>query len=281
MSAVSPSQSSTDSPLLAVKDLTVTYAGPSGRVPALRGLSFDLPRGRTLALVGESGSGKSTAALALGRLLPPPPLCEVSGEVGFDGRNLLALSERGWRAYRGRRLAWVFQEPAASLNPAFSIGEQIEEMLRVHRPDWADPRARALACLEAVGLDQPARRRRDRPDQFSGGQLQRILLAMALAPEPDLLIADEPTTALDVTLQARIFELLRDCRHRLHLTVILITHHLALVRGFADDLIVLRHGEAVERGPVDNVLAAPQHPYTRELLAAVPRLRHAPAAVDA
>jgi len=260
-----------------VKDLTVTYHGTSGRVDALRGLTFDLPRGRTLALVGESGSGKSTAALALGRLLPPAPVCEVSGQIIFDGQNLLDLPERGWRQFRGRRLAWVFQEPAASLNPAFSIGEQLEEMLRVHRPEWPDPRSRALACLEAVGLDQPALRRRDRPGQFSGGQVQRILLAMALAPEPDLLIADEPTTALDVTLQARIFELLRDCRQRLHLTVILITHHLALVRGFADDLIVLRHGEAVERGPVDAVLAAPQHPYTRELLAAVPRLRHAPA----
>lgn len=255
--------------MLEVKGLTVTVPGPDGGLPAVRGVDFALGAGGTLALVGESGSGKTLTALALLGLLPPG--ARASGSVRWRGRELLGLPERERRALRGRRLALVFQEPGTALNPVLRVGEQVAEALRHHHGlGRREAAVRAVALLREVRLPDPAARAREYPHQLSGGMRQRVVLAAALACEPALLIADEPTTALDVTVQAQILDLLADLVRARGMALLLVTHDLALVPALARRIVVLCGGLAVESGETADVLRAPAHPYTRALVAALP-----------
>ncbi len=252
-------------PLLSVRGLRIAFGGR----PVVHGIDFDVGAGEMVALVGESGSGKTVSALSLLRLLPD---AQVSGEARFAGQSLLSLPERALRGLRGDAVAYVFQEPMTALNPLYPVGEQIAEVLRVKR--GLPPReawARAEAWLQQVGIDEPARRARQYPHQLSGGQRQRAMIAMALAGEPRLLIADEPTTALDASLRLQILALLDELRQRLGLAVLVITHDLHLVRRFADRVVVMERGHVVEAGPVARVFSAPAHPYTIRLLASRPQ----------
>ncbi|MQT13956.1 ABC transporter ATP-binding protein [Segnochrobactrum spirostomi] len=259
-------------PLLSVRDLSVHFRSEDGERTAVRHVSFDLARGETLALVGESGSGKSVTALSILKLLPYPPAFHPNGSVLFKGQDLLAASEAELRKVRGNDITMVFQEPMTSLNPVHTIAAQVGEVLRVHRGlGERAARARTLELLAAVGIQNPEKRLDAYPHQLSGGQRQRVMIALALANEPDLLIADEPTTALDVTVQAQILALLKDLQARLGLAILFITHDLGIVRRLADRVCVMTNGEIVESGTVADVFAAPQHPYTRHLLAAEPK----------
>ncbi|MCQ4159052.1 ABC transporter ATP-binding protein [Roseomonas sp. GC11] len=257
-------------PLLQVSGLCTTFTTHAGPLPVLRDVSFTLARGETLALVGESGSGKSVTAASLLRLVEAAGGRITGGRALFDGVDLLALPPAALRAIRGGRIGMVFQEPLSALNPVQRIGAQIAEAIRLHRPlsrraAWA----RAVELLALVQIPAPELRARDYPHQLSGGQRQRAMIAMALACEPELLIADEPTTALDVTTQAQIMALLEDLRRRLGMALLLITHDLGVVAGVADRVVVLYAGRVVEQGPVERIFAAPLHPYTRGLLDAV------------
>ncbi len=256
-------------PLLDVRDLTVAF----GRSPAVEGISFHINAGETLGLVGESGSGKSAASLALLRLLPPT--AEVSGTIIFRGESLLSLSEESIRRHRGQSIAMIFQEPMSALNPSMRIGAQIAEALQAHQPELSSSsvKKRVLASMQEVGLPDPEDRFRDYPHQFSGGQRQRILIAMALINRPQLLIADEPTTALDVTVQAQILNLLKDLRKTHNLSMLFISHDLAVVSQVADRVAVMQHGKIVEAAATATLFRSPQHPYTRSLLAAAPTMR--------
>ncbi len=259
--------------LLDVRDLQIAFQ--SRREPpsqAVKGISFSVAKGRALAIVGESGSGKSVTSLALTRLLPPAPQCHVTGLALLDGVNVLTMSDRQIRQVRGKRIAYVFQEPSTSLNPFYSVGSQIVEALRFHRPEVSDRRAEAVALLDKVGIREPARRFDDFPHQMSGGMKQRVVIAMALACQPDLLVADEPTTALDVTIEAQIMKLLADLRDRDGMAILLITHNFGIVDGFADDVAVMYQGRIVEAGPAADVLSQPKHPYTQALISCIPRL---------
>jgi ABC-type dipeptide/oligopeptide/nickel transport system ATPase component len=262
--------------LLTVRDLRVRFRSEGRESEVVRGISYEIAAGEILALVGESGSGKSVSSLALTRLLPPAPACSVTGEIYFDGRDVLKLSDRELRALRGREIACVFQEPGTSLNPAFTIGWQIAEAVRQHFPEERDVRRRVVSALEEVGIRDAAARYGAFPHELSGGMQQRVMLAMALACSPRLLIADEPTTALDVRVQRQILELLADARRRRGMAVLLITHNFGVVASLADNVAVMRHGEIVECGTVHEVLYSPQHPYTQALIAAIPRMRGAP-----
>lgn len=254
-------------PLLSVERLTAGFDTSSGFVPAAEDVSFHLAAGETLCVVGESGSGKSVTALSIIRLLPPPGRL-ASGTIRFDGRDVMALSERDMDRVRGAQIGFVFQEPMTALNPVFTIGQQIEETLRVHgRADRRTSRQRAIELLESVSIPDPARRAGEYPHQLSGGLRQRALIAIALACSPKLLIADEPTTALDVTVQAEILELLRDQQKRLGLAVLLITHDFGIVAEMADRVAVMQGGRIVEQAPARTLFADPRHPYTRTLLA--------------
>jgi oligopeptide/dipeptide ABC transporter ATP-binding protein len=255
------------SPLLDVRGLSVRFALPGATVRAVDDVSFVVGRGETLALVGESGCGKSVTALAVLRLVQPPGRI-VAGQILFEGRNLLALGEREMRSVRGARISLVLQEPATALNPVFTIGDQIIEAVRVHRRvSRAAARERAVDLLAAVRMPGAARRMDDYPHQMSGGMRQRALIAMALACEPELLIADEPTTALDVTIQAETLDLLAELKARYRLALLLITHDLGIVAGMADRVAVMYAGRLVEQGDVGRVFRAAAHPYTRALLA--------------
>jgi len=260
-------------PLLAVRDLRVAFAGDDGPLTAVDGLSYDLARGETLGLVGESGSGKSVTNLALLGLLPKPPACRVTGRAELDGLDLLAAPPAALRQVRGRRVAMIFQDPMTSLNPLYRVSTQLVEMLRLHRRDLSrrDAEARAIAMLERVGLPDAAARFRHYPHQFSGGMRQRVMIAMMLLNDPELLIADEPTTALDVTVQAQILELLRDLQRERGMAITLITHDLGVVAGLADRVLVLYGGRAMEEAPAAALFAAPAHPYTVGLLRSIPR----------
>ena len=255
-------------PLLDVKGLSVAFGGRE----AVRGISFGINAGETLGLVGESGSGKSAASLAVLRLLPPT--AGVSGSVLFDGEELLVLPEEAMRRRRGREIAMIFQEPMTALNPVMPVGAQIAEAVRAHHPAMsrAEVRAKVLSAMEDVGLPEVERRAKDYPHQFSGGQRQRILIAMAIVNRPRLLIADEPTTALDVTVQAQILKLLNDLRREHGLAMLFISHDLAVVAQVADRVAVMRRGEIVETGGVRDIFRAPQHEYTRKLLASAPTM---------
>ncbi len=258
--------------LLEIRDLAITFPGAAGELEAVRGASLDVRRGEVTGLVGESGSGKSLTALAILGLVPPPGRI-VAGSIRFDGRELVGLSEKEYRPLRGARIGLVFQEPAAALNPVLMIGTQIVETIRAHRPiGRAEARRRAHELLRQLAMPDPAQKMRQYPHELSGGQRQRALLAIALAAEPELLIADEPTTALDVTVQAQVLDLIEELRRERQLAVLLVTHDLGVVARACDRVAIFYAGEVVEEGPTDEVLARPAHPYTRALLASVPRL---------
>ena len=260
-------------PLLNVQNLTVRFDSGSKPVVAVSNLSFSIDPGETVAVVGESGSGKTTAALALARLTPPPPGCSLSGTAQWeDGTDLLTCPDSVLRAARGGKLAYIFQEPSTSLNPVFSVGFQIREALQLHQPDLPDFATETARLLQLVGIRDPEKRLSDYPHQLSGGMQQRAMIAMALACKPRLLVADEPTTALDVTIQAQILDLLRDLRKQFGMSVLLITHNFGIVAHFADRVLVMLDGKLVEQGPVKEILRAPQHPYTKALLDCIPRL---------
>ena len=267
--------------LLEVRDLSVTFAGWGGSKPvaAVKRVSFTLERGETLALVGESGSGKSVTALSLLQLLPYPAAAhDPDSSIRFAGEEMIGAPPARLREIRGNRIGIVFQEPMTSLNPLHTLEKQIAETLHIHRHmSAAAARARTLELLRLVGLREAESRLNAYPHQLSGGQRQRVMIAMAIANEPDILIADEPTTALDVTIQAQILDLMRDLRDRLGMALLLITHDLSIVRRMADRVCVMTHGEIVEAGPTAQIFAAPQHPYTRHLLAAEPKGRAVPA----
>ena len=260
-------------PLLRVHDLR-TYFHVGGAVArAVDGVSFDIRPGETVGMVGESGCGKSVTALSLLRLVDPPGRIEPGSSIEFEGRNLLTLDEEGIRQLRGNRIAMVFQEPMTALNPVFTIGDQVAEVARVHagasrRVAWD----RAVEMLNLVGIPDPRERAKSYPHQLSGGMRQRVLIAMALVMNPSLLIADEPTTALDVTIQAQILELLAGLQQRLGLAVLLITHDLGVVAEVTSRVLVMYGGQIVERAPVRELFRNPRHPYTRGLLEAMPRL---------
>ena len=260
-------------PLLSIRNLRVVFHGDRGRrTIAVDGLDLTLERGRTLGIVGESGSGKSVTALAVMGLLPKES-AEVSGSVTFDGISLLDLPDRALRDLRGDRLAMIFQEPMTSLNPSYTIGEQIIEVLVRHRGlTEARARERAIALLRRAGIPSPAERIDDYPHKLSGGMRQRAMIAIALACDPELLIADEPTTALDVTIQAQILDLMRELKRTSEAAIILITHDLGVVAEVCDEVAVMYAGQIVERAPVDALFEAPEHPYTVGLIASIPRL---------
>ena len=256
---------------LEVRDLAVTFATERGPLRVLDGISFSLPPGRTVALVGESGCGKSVASLAVMGLLPPS--ATVEGTIRLEGREIAELPPEERRKLRGSDLAMIFQEPMTSLNPVFTAGDQVAEALRLHQGlDRARAHQAAVAMLEAVRIPEAARRARQYPHQLSGGMRQRVMIAMALACRPRVLIADEPTTALDVTVQAQILALLDDMRGETGAAVLLITHDLGVVADHADEVVVMYAGRVAEAGPAAQVLSMPQHPYTVGLLGAAPRL---------
>jgi peptide/nickel transport system ATP-binding protein/oligopeptide transport system ATP-binding protein len=258
--------------LLEVKNLQTHFRTRAGVVRAVDGVSFHLGRGELLGLVGESGCGKSVTAMSLMRLVSPPGKV-VGGEVLFEGADLLKLSESKMRAIRGDDIAMIFQDPMTSLNPVFKVGEQIAEALRLHRGmNRRQARRAAVAAMREVSIPDPERRADDYPHQLSGGMRQRVMIAMALACDPKLLIADEPTTALDVTIQAQILELLNELRRTRELAVLLITHDLGVVAEVADRVAVMYTGRIVEQSPVGELFARPKHPYTEGLLRSVPKL---------
>jgi len=259
-------------PLLELRKLAVSFATDDGIVRAVDGIDLALQRGRTLGLVGESGCGKSVTSLAVMGLLPPEN-SKVSGQVHFEGRDLLTIPTRELRDLRGARLAMIFQEPMTSLNPSFTIGNQIVEAIQRHQGmDGAAAKARAIEVLRLVRIASPEKRFDDYPHKLSGGMRQRAMIAMALACGPQLLIADEPTTALDVTIQAQILDLMRGLRRDTGTAIILITHDLGVVAEMADDVAVMYAGQIVERAPVATLFARPEHPYTVGLLGSIPRL---------
>ena len=261
--------------LLEVEDLSVTFGHGA---PAVKGVSFALDRGQTMAIVGESGSGKSVTALSILQLLPYPLAAHPSGSIRFDGQELVGRDDGFMRAIRGRRIGMIFQEPMTSLNPLHTVERQISEVLFVHRGLGRSlARARVLELMRLVQIQDAEARLDSYPHQLSGGQRQRVMIAMALANEPDILIADEPTTALDVTIQAQILQLLKELQTRLGMAILLITHDLTIVRRFAERVAVMTKGELVEQGPVAEVFDRPRHPYTRHLLAAEPKGEPPPA----
>jgi oligopeptide/dipeptide ABC transporter ATP-binding protein len=254
--------------LLEVQDLQVWFESPSGRVNVVNDACFDVHRGETLALVGESGSGKTATANAILRLRPQTGKSMVEGRIAFDGVNLADLDEPAMRRVRGRRIAMIFQEPMTALNPVMTIGAQIVETIRLHQPvSRRQAWVRAVDLLGSMGVPTPRQRVKDYPHQLSGGMRQRAMIAMAVACEPDLLIADEPTTALDVTTQVQVLDLLRDLRERLGMALLLISHDLAVVAQIADRVMIMYAGRIVESSATQEVFKAPRHPYTDGLLA--------------
>ena len=260
-------------PLLSVRDLTVSFRTQRGLVRAVDSVSFEVAAGETLAIVGESGSGKSVTALSLLRLIPDPPGRIDRGEVHFGGRDLLKLDDAGIRSVRGDRIAMIFQEPMSSLNPALTVGLQVAEPIHLHRgTPWAAALEEARKLLEKASIPDAASRLGSYPHQYSGGMRQRVMIAMALACAPQLIIADEPTTALDVTVQAQILALLKRLTRETNSALILITHDLGVVARYADRVMVMYGGRIVETAPARELYAKPRHPYTRGLMLAVPRL---------
>jgi peptide/nickel transport system ATP-binding protein len=258
--------------LLEVENLQTHFRTPDGINRAVDGVSFSVAAGETLAVVGESGCGKSVTAMSLLRLIPDPP-GRIKGSIKFEGRDLLALSDREMRAIRGNEISMIFQEPMTSLNPVLSIGRQIGETVRLHQGlDKKAARQRAIEMLTLVGISEPARRAGEYPHQLSGGMRQRVMIAMALACNPKLLIADEPTTALDVTIQAQILDLMRELKTRVGAAIVLITHDLGVVAEVAERVMVMYAGRKVEEANVADLFRDPRHPYTQGLLGAVPKL---------
>jgi oligopeptide/dipeptide ABC transporter ATP-binding protein len=260
-------------PLLEVSSLRTWFQTSAGAIRAVDGVDFTLGAGQTLGIVGESGSGKSVTALSIMRLVEPPGFIQPGSSVRFEGRELTTLAERELEAIRGAAISMVFQEPMTSLNPVYTVGDQIAESVRIHQGLRAKAaRARALEMLQLVGIPEASRRLDDYPHQLSGGMRQRVMIGMALACNPKLIIADEPTTALDVTIQAQILELLASLREDFGMAILLITHDLGVVAEMCDDVVVMYAGRVVERGPVAEVFTTPQHPYTEALLQSIPML---------
>ncbi len=261
----------TSSTLLDVRNLQVSFFTDEGEVHAVDGVSFTIQRGETLALVGESGCGKSVTALSLAKLVATPPGVYKSGEILLDGDDVLKMDKDKLRSIRGAKISYIFQEPATSLNPVFRIGYQIRESLRLHRPDAATD-DEVVRLLKLVNIPEPVRRARDYPHQLSGGMQQRVMIAMALACNPALLVADEPTTALDVTIQAQILDLLKELKQKLQMSILLITHNLGIVGDIADNVCVMYAGRIVEQSPAGALLQRPLHPYTLALMRSIPKL---------
>ena len=261
-------------PLLDIRNLQLEFGTGPDAVRAVDGVSLTIAEGETLCLVGESGCGKSVSALSIARLVPTPPARYVGGEILLNGRDVLTMDKRELRSIRGGVVSYVFQEPSASLNPVFRVGNQIKESLKLHRPQFATD-DEVIRLLKLVGIPAPESRIRDYPHQMSGGMQQRIMIAMALASEPKLLVADEPTTALDVTIQAQILELLLELKARLRMSILLITHNLGIVGDIADRVAVMYAGQIVELSPARALLQRPLHPYTQALMNSVPQLGHA------
>jgi oligopeptide/dipeptide ABC transporter ATP-binding protein len=261
------------SELLRVENLRTWFDTDGGRIRAVDGVDFSIDSGRTLGVVGESGSGKSVTALSIMGLVDAPGQIAADSKILFEGRDLTTLGERELEKVRGNDISMIFQEPMTSLNPVYSVGEQIAEAVRTHEGlGGKEADARALEMLELVGIPEAARRIKDYPHQMSGGMRQRVMIGIALACNPKLLVADEPTTALDVTIQAQILELMGELRERLGMSILLITHDLGVVAEMCDDVVVMYAGRVVERGPVDDVFTSPQHPYTEALLQSIPML---------
>jgi oligopeptide/dipeptide ABC transporter ATP-binding protein len=260
-------------PLLSVRDLRTFFYTENGVARSVDGVSFDISAGETVGLVGESGSGKSVTALSLMRLVRPPGRIEPGSQLRFDGVDITTLDEKAMREIRGARLAMVFQEPMTALNPVFTVGDQIAEVVRVHHAGTKkEAWERAVKMLETVGIPSPAQRATEYPHQLSGGMRQRVVIAMALIMNPALVIADEPTTALDVTIQAQILELLRELQQKFGTSILLITHDLGVVAETASRVIVMYGGEIVEEAPVDDLFGRAHHPYTEGLLNAMPQV---------
>ncbi len=261
-------------PLLAVDNLRTYFDTEAGVARAVDGVSFSIFAGKTLAVVGESGCGKTVTALSILQLVPMPPGRFESGQIRFRGKNILDLPARELRKLRGGDIAMIFQEPATSLNPVFTIGHQVGEAISLHRPEVPRGKIReaVLAALKSVQVSDPERRLDQYPHEMSGGMKQRIMIAMALACNPQLLIADEPTTAVDVTIQARILDLLRDIQAEHHMAILLITHDLGVVAELADDVVVMYAGKVIEQAPVRELFDNPRHPYTLGLFASLPRI---------
>jgi oligopeptide/dipeptide ABC transporter ATP-binding protein len=257
--------------LLDIRELKLEFGTPDRPLRAVDGVSFAIREGETMCLVGESGCGKSVTALSIARLVPTPPARYTGGEIRLQGRDVLKMPKRALREIRGGVVSYIFQEPGSSLNPVFRVGNQIKESLKLHRPEAATD-DEVVRLLKLVGIPAPESRRRDYPHQLSGGMQQRVMIAMALASQPKLLVADEPTTALDVTIQAQIIELLRELKERLGMSMLLITHNLGIVGDIADRVAVMYAGQIVELAPANELLARPLHPYTQALMNSVPKL---------
>ena len=261
------------SELLKVENLTITFGSGASAKEVVHGIDFSVDSGGdTVAILGESGSGKSVSCLALTRLLTTGAHCTIDGSINFDGQSILSLSDEALRKVRGGGIAYIFQDPSVSLNPVFTIGFQIAEAVQLHCPHIEDVQARVLELLELVGIRDADVRYASYPHELSGGMQQRVVIAMALACEPQLLVADEPTTALDVTIQAQIIDLLRELRAKLGMSILLITHNFGIVKGFANRVLVMYRGQIVESGTVEGVLENPKHPYTQGLINCIPRL---------
>ena len=257
--------------LLEVKDLKTYFYTDSGVAKAVDGVTFSLDKGKTLGIVGESGCGKSVTSLSIMRLVDPATGRNEGGSIVFDGQDLLTLPEKEMRKLRGNRISMIFQEPMTSLNPVFTIGDQISESLKLHKGlDKKAARDRAIELLELVGIPEAGKRVDEYPHQLSGGMRQRVMIAMALSGDPELLIADEPTTALDVTIQAQILQLLKDLQEKLHMSIIIITHDLGVIAEMADEVAVMYAGDIVEKAPTRALFDDPKHPYTIGLMNSIP-----------
>ena len=261
-----------DTPLLQVKNLCTSFNVDAGEVRAVNGISFNLDKGKVLGIVGESGSGKSVTAYSIMRILVEPGKI-VGGEILFTGEDIVKYSKKQMREFRGKRVSIIFQDPMTSLNPTFTIGNQLREAILLHTDrNRAEANARALEMLQLVGVNEPEKRLKQYPHELSGGMRQRVMIAMALACEPDILIADEPTTALDVTIQAQILELMKDLQKKMGMAIIMITHDLGVIADMCDEIIVMYAGRVCERGTVDEIFYNPRHEYTKGLLRSIPTL---------
>lgn len=266
-----------NSSIIEVRDLAVEFRTDEGVVNAVKRISFNVPRGKTVGLVGESGSGKSVTSLAVMRLIPNPPGRITNGQILMDGKDLLKLSEAEMRHIRGNKISMIFQEPMTSLNPVFTVGDQISETLMLHQKlSKQQALDKSLDLLKQVGIPNPAERIKSYPHEMSGGQRQRVMIAMAIACEPDVLIADEPTTALDVTIQKQILDLLADLQKKYQMSILFITHDLGVIADIADEVVVMYRGDIVEKGSTADIFTKPQHPYTKGLLACRPSLERNP-----
>lgn len=261
--------------LLEIKGLKTTFFTDNGQIPAVDDIDFSVQEGEILGIVGESGSGKSVTSLSIMGLIPSPPGKITGGEILLDGKNLVNYTEKQMQKIRGKDIAMIFQEPMTSLNPLFTIGDQLKEAILIHNPKWSKKKAfaRAVEIVKLVGLPRAEELLKDYPHQLSGGMRQRVMIAMALVCDPQVLIADEPTTALDVTIQAQILQLMKDLNKRLNTAVLLITHDLGVVAETCERVIVMYAGQVVEEAPIQEIFANPKHPYTQGLIQSVPDMR--------